>query len=370
MRPGRRPLLPRGRSREGGVAGVIRAPIHSYGCPLNALTVGALPVAEPERYAAVMRIANPMYDDAFKYLMDDDASARLLVGAVLGEEVESLQPLPQERAVRTEPATAPGEPPSGELLTVRRVDFAATVRTASGDRLRVLVEVQKARFTDEVMRFREYLGRHYADRENYDEGPDGRRRHRPLRAIYILGECLPRTEATVLKVSREYLDAVTGQRLADREEFVEALSHDCWVVQVPLLATRRRTDLERLLSVFDEELQVPGNRSVLEVDERQLPERYVAVLRRLAGAAASVEVADSMALEDEVSETWGRMKRESAAKDAALAEKDAALAAKDAALVEKDAALARERAGREAAQERAAEMAWRLAELGRESGSR
>lgn len=152
----------------------------------------------------------------------------------------------------------------------------------------------------------------------------------------------------MLKVSREYLDAVTGQRLGEREEFVEALSHDCRVVQVPLLAARRRTDLERLLSVFDQELQVPGNRSVLEVDERHLPERYVPVLRRLAGAAASVEVADSMALEDEVSETWGRMKRESAAKDAALA---------------------RERADREAAQERAAEMARRLAELGRESGS-
>ena len=80
----------------------------------------------------------------------------------------------------------------------RRVDFAATVRTAGGERLRVLVEVQKARFTDEVMRFREYLGRHYADRENYDEGADGRR-HRPLRAIYILGECLPRTEAKDLE---------------------------------------------------------------------------------------------------------------------------------------------------------------------------
>ena len=141
---------------------------------------------------------------------------------------------------------------------------------------------------------------------------------------------------------------------------------------------------------------MPGNRSVLEVDERQLPERYVPVLRRLAGAAVSVEVADSMALEDEVSETWGRMKREIAAdkaalaqeradreaavaeKDAALAEKDAAVAEKDAALAEKDAALARERekdaalarerADRAAVQERAAEMARRLAELGRESG--
>ena len=296
-----------------------------------------------------MRIANPMYDAAFKYLMDDQAAARLLVGAVLGEEVVSLEALPQERVARSSPA-APGEPPSGAMLTVRRVDFAATVRTATGERLRVLVEVQKARFTDEVMRFREYLGRHYADRDNYDEGADGRRRHRPLRAIYILGECLPRTATTVLRVAREYVDGVSGERLSEREEFVEASSHDCWVVQVPLLASRRRTDLERLLSVFDQELRVPGDRHVLEVDEREIPERYAPVLRRLQKAAASVEVADSMALEDEVAETWGRMKRESAAKDTALAEKDAR--------------LERERAERAVAEERIADLERRLAELG------
>ncbi len=318
-----------------------------------------------------MRIANPMYDAAFKYLMDDQAAARLLVGAVLGEEVVSLEALPQERAARPSPAPTEGEPPSGEILTVRRVDFAATVRTSSGERLRVLVEVQKARFTDEVMRFREYLGRHYADRDNYDEGADGRRRHRPLRAIYILGECLPRTATTVLRVAREYVDGVSGERLSEREEFVEASSHDCWVVQVPLLASRRRTDLERLLSVFDQELQVPGERHVLDVNVREIPERYDPVLRRLEGAVASVEVADSMALEDEVAETWGRMKRENAAKDVALAEKDAALERGRTALAEKDAALERDRAAlaeKDAAltvaEQRTAELERRLAELG------
>ena len=167
-----------------------------------------------------MRIANPMYDAAFKYLMDDDASARLLVGAVLGEEIESLDPLPQERSVRASPPPVPGEPTPAELFTVRRVDFAATVRTASGDRLRVLDEVQ---------------------------------------------ECLPHTTAAVLRTVREYLDGITDRRLADREEFVEALSHDCWVAQVPLLASRRRTDLECLLSVFDQERQVAGERGVLEI---------------------------------------------------------------------------------------------------------
>ena len=57
-------------------------------------------------------------------------------------------------------------------------------------------------------------------------------------------------------------------------------------------------------------------------------------------------MADSMALEDEVTETWGRMKRETAT----------ALAAKDAAVAEKEAALAR-----------AAELERRLAEIDRQS---
>ena len=118
---------------------------------------------------------------------------------------------------------------------------------------------------------------------------------------------------------------------------------------MPLLASRRRTDLERLLSVFDQELRAPGERHVLEVNVREIPERYDPVLRRLEGAAASVEVADSMALEDAVTETWGRMKRESAQKDAALAEKDAA--------------LERQRAERAAADERIAELERRLAQF-------
>ena len=168
-------------------------------------------------------------------------------------------------------------------------------------------------------------------------------------------------------MAREYVDGVSGQRLSEREEFVEALSHGCWVVQVPLLASRRRTDLERLLSVFDQQLQVPGERHVLEVNVREIPERYDPVLRRLEGAAASVKVADSMALEDEVTEAWERMKREIAAKDAALAERDAALARErakhDAALAEKDAALERQRAERAAAEERIAELERGLAQF-------
>ena len=288
-----------------------------------------------------MHIANPMYDAIFKHLLEDTVSAKLIIGAILGEEIETLELMPQESAVRVEP----GE---GEEVgfTVQRIDFAATVRTAAGERLRVLVEVQKSHYSDDVMRFRRYLGQHYADERAYVTVAGGRERRHPLRltTIYFLGRRLPCTEATVLKVTREYLDAVTGERLEVREAFVESLTHECYVVQVPLLTERRRTDLERLLSVFDQTLRTQDNRHVLEVDETRMPPEYGPVLRRLQGAAASREFEASMRLEDEVTEAWMRMERDIAQQKETIAEHKEALAQRDGTIAEQQEALARQQA--------------------------
>ena len=269
-----------------------------------------------------MRIANPMYDAIFKYLLEDTVSAKLIIGAILGEEIETLELVPQESAVRVGPRES-----EGTDFTVQRIDFAATVRTAAGERLRVLVEVQKSHYSDDVMRFRRYLGQHYADERAYVTVEGGRERRHPLRltTIYFLGRRLPCTDATVLKVTREYLDAVTGERLEVREEFVESLTHECYVVQVPLLTERRRTDLERLLSVFDQELRA-DSRHALEVDETRMPAEYGPVLRRLQGAAASRELEASMRLEDEVVGEWMRMERDIAQHKEALARHEEDLA--------------------------------------------
>ena len=286
-----------------------------------------------------MHIANPMYDAIFKHLLEDTVSAKLIIGAILGEEIETLELVPQESAVQV------GLPHEGEGadFTVQRIDFAATVRTAAGERLRVLVEVQKSHFSDDVMRFRRYLGQHYADERAYVTMEGGHERRHPLRltTIYFLGRRLPRTDATVLKVTREYLDAVTGERLEVREAFVESLTHECYVVQVPLLTERRRTDLERLLSVFDQKLRT-DSRHVLEVDETRIPAEYGPVLRRLQRAAASRELELSMRLEDEVVEEWMRMERDIAQRDEALAEHKEALAEHKEALAEHKEALAQQ----------------------------
>ena len=271
-----------------------------------------------------MRIANPIYDSTFKYLLQDETAARLLVGAILGEEVVSLRPHPTEFSVRIDAdreADPVGHPPPANL-TVYRIDFAAVVETAAGGRRQVLVEIQKAEYPEDIMRFRRYLGEHYAAPGNVTVSEaNGRTRALPLTTIYFLGHRLTHTEATVLKVGREYVDAVTGERLREREEFVESLTHDSYVIQIPLLPDRRRNDLERLMGVFDQSRRT-ADRHFLEVDETELPARYAPVLRRLLGAAGSREVRDAMIVEDEVVSHLVRKDRRIAEYEQAIAERE------------------------------------------------
>ena len=283
-----------------------------------------------------MIVANPIYNSTFKYLLQDETAARLLIGAILGEEVVSLRPHPTEYSVPIdadrEADTAARPPPVN--LTVYRIDFAAVVETAAGERRQVLVEIQKAEYPEDIMRFRRYLGEHYAALGNVTASEaGGRTRALPLTTIYFLGHRLAHTEATVLKVGRECVDAVTGERLPEREEFVESLTHDSYVIQIPLLPDRRRNDLERLLAVFDQSLRTRNWRFV-EVDEAELPPRYSPVLWRLLYAAGSREVRDAMIIEDEVVSHLVRKDREIAELDQAIAEHKETIAELDQTIVQ------------------------------------
>ena len=92
---------------------------------------------------------------------------------------------------------------------MRRVDFPMTVSTATGDRLtRAGGGAEGALHRRSDAASASTWTSHYADRDVLTPN------HRTGGAAtdlygrsYVLGECLSRTEATVLKVSREYLDA-------------------------------------------------------------------------------------------------------------------------------------------------------------------
>ena len=46
--------------------------------------------SKPVKNKKIMEIANPIYDVVFKYMMEDNTVAKLLVSSIIGEEVVSL----------------------------------------------------------------------------------------------------------------------------------------------------------------------------------------------------------------------------------------------------------------------------------------
>ncbi len=285
-----------------------------------------------------MEIANPIYDVIFKYLMEDNEIAALIISTITGEDIVELEFLPQERTVEVDRRS----------FTVYRMDFSARVRDSHGDYKNVIIEIQKAKLATDIMRFRRYLGRQYESKDNAYmavEGGIARKKAMPLLNIYFLGYALEHINVPVIKVSRNYYDVSTGEEIKEREEFIESLSHDSFVIQIPCLRRDAKTDVERLLSVFDQS-HVTSDGHRLNIKEEDHSEDFRKVIRRLQRAILEPEMRDKMDVEDDILEELQGLERAIAGKDKviegkkkALEEKDKVLEEKDRALEEKDRAL-------------------------------
>ena len=274
------------------------------------------------------RIANPIYDGAFKYLLDDNKVARLFLSTMIGEEIVELTFRPTEHRTDVEQRN----------VTVFRIDFSARIALPNGGEKLVIIEIQKAKFASDIMRFRKYLGRQYLSKEN-SYMVNGELRAMPILSIYLLGHSLEHTESPVIRVVRQYLDATGREQIAHQEDFIESLTHDSIIVQIPHLKQRRQNDLESLLGIFDQSQKDPADAHTLSIREEDYPKKFHGVIRRLIKAISEPDVRETMEVEDDYLEDLEDMERLVAATNAALAEKSAALAEKDAALTEKDAAL-------------------------------
>ena len=285
-----------------------------------------------------MRVANPIYDVVFKFLMGDMRIAKLILSKILDQEIETLEFKPTEFRKKI-----------GLNLTVFRIDFSAVIRQEDGSRKLVLIEIQKAKLPTDIMRFRKYLGGHYQDPNNVYPTDDGAgEKALPIICIYFLGHPLQHTESPVVKVQRSYIDAATQEELAHKEEFIESLTHDSYIIQIPRLREKRRNDLEILLSIFDQSQQTSDSRHFLNLNEESYPEEFRIVIRRLLKAAVEEDVCETMDLEDDILDELESLERAVLKKERVIEKKEKVieeqgkvLAEKDNALEEKNKALAK-----------------------------
>ena len=62
----------------------------------------------------------------------------------------------------------------------------------------------------------------------------------PVLAIYLLGHKLSgMPEVPAIKVARQQLDAITGKKLMGHSPFIECLTHDSFIIQIPNLHIAR-----------------------------------------------------------------------------------------------------------------------------------
>ena len=268
----------------------------------------------------MIQIANPIYDVVFKYMMNDEKVAKLLLSAIIGREVVALEFRPTEHHF-----------PVGELLAVLRMDFSARILDEHGREELIILELQKAKLATDIMRFRRYLGEQYSNKENVVREPKPDYPYRkalPILSIYFLGHTLDHVKAPVVRVNRVYSDAATGEQINEREEFIESLTHDSIIIQIPYLKGRRRTELEQLLTVFDQS-GTTDDPHLLNVSEEALPDRYRPMLRRLQKAIADPVVRQTMEAEDDLIEEFKDYQRLISHKEQMISQKEQMISQKE-----------------------------------------
>jgi len=256
-----------------------------------------------------MIIANPIYDVVFKYLLEDADIARDLLSTILGEEVINLEFKPQETSTE-----------STENIKILRLDFKAIIKKKDGTLFKVLIELQKSKQVFDVMRFRRYLGDNYRKEDQLVEN-DGTTVFRPLPiiTIYFLGFLLNNVPSGVIKVKREYVDAVTEEILGVKEDFVELLSHDSYMIQLGRLPKESRGKLDRVMQIFSPMYQNKANKHQVDFQGDIHDPLVLKMVERLSRAIASDEYRDKMDVEDEIDRIF---ERELGKKDIVIAQKD------------------------------------------------
>ena len=234
-----------------------------------------------------MKIANPIYDIVFKYLMEDERIARTILSALLKVDVVAVEVRPHEYS-----------DDNRDTLSVFRIDFGATVRDTDGKEKLILIELQKTWLETETLRFRQYLGVHYSNPKNMQDDVHAL----PMVAVYLLGHKVGDIEEPVLYVNHQSLDYdnnVVTKGLPN--PFVDSLTHNSIIVQIPRLHGHINNRLDMVLSIFDQSRRDANDARLLRIDDHAYGDDadMERILHRLTMAAADTDMRHKMNVEDE-----------------------------------------------------------------------
>lgn len=305
-------------------------------------------------------IANPIFDSVFKRLMEDKRIAKYFIETLINEEIVELSVMPQEYSLVKELRDLDSSITDERIeeikeklnaqnqnvigLTTFRMDFVASIKLPDGTNKKVIIEIQKALTATTVGRFRRYLGEQYKKQDDIVVDGETIKSYLPIISIYLLGFKLTQVECPYIKVARQYIDLVSNEVIPDKNDFIEKLTHDSYIVQIPRIKPKYRTRIEKLLSIFEQDYFLNDSQTmksyedVIEDEEVQL---MLAELKYLAASTAMRKILDNEIearywIEDEIQDA--KIRRKKAEKELAVKEQELAKTEKDLAKKEQELA--------------------------------
>jgi hypothetical protein len=234
-----------------------------------------------------MKIANPLYDHAFKYLMSNDRLARKVLSVILEKEVLELELAQQEVVVEDQE----------RRFTLYRLDFKALTRDENGRQEQVLIELQKSKLPTNVLRFRNYLGLSYTKKAKTPEPPGSREGALPIISIYILGYNIEDIPVLAAKVDRRIIDLSRHEELHIESDFIDLLTHTCYILQVRRLPEQRRSRIEQFMTLFNQAWE-EEEKFILNLEE--VPEEFKDIAEYLQRPLKEEELRERLRAEEEV----------------------------------------------------------------------
>ena len=238
-----------------------------------------------------MKIINPLYDKAFKYLMENEKFARKVLSVILDVDVEEVTLGNQETVF----------PDDRRQLTLFRLDFKAVIKEADGSRKTVLIELQKSKFSTDIQRFRNYLGANYMARKKpadmVREAAAEYNSPYPIITIYILGYNLDDLPYMAVTVNRDIINSVNKEKINVKSYFIEHLTHQSHIIQVRRLPDQRRTRLENFLVLFNQAWCTDDN---YIIDLQDVPEEFSDIAEYLQGPLMDEDFRIKLEAEEEI----------------------------------------------------------------------
>ncbi|MEN0046020.1 MAG: hypothetical protein AAF806_03065 [Bacteroidota bacterium] len=269
--------------------------------------------------------------------MEDIEIAKGMIGRIIGEEIVELYFRPQELKTKSE----------RYLVVILRIDFKAIIRTKEGEYKKVLIEIQKGKEDNDILRFRNYLAENYKGKDNIRTEEKEEEQTLPIVSIYFLGFPLQRIDSLAVKVGRTYTDIINDEEIKEKDEFIERLTHDGYFIQLRKLDQIEDVDnhskkaLLKILNIFNQSYRLTYDRRLLEISESEIGEDPLLkkMINRLKKAAVDTEILRKIEVEEQVENRIEKQIRRVAVLEEQIEEKEKAIEEKEKAIEEKEKAI-------------------------------